>query len=76
MNIPLRFLQMADALGDQEAIQEGERCLLSNDQRCREKLGPYRDEPDELIDAAARWVAGGGEYWNKPTMFGRADHRY
>ncbi len=27
MNIPLRFLQAADALGDREAIQEGGRCL-------------------------------------------------
>ncbi len=27
MNIPLRFLRVADALGDHEAIQEGERCL-------------------------------------------------
>lgn len=70
--------RMGEIMGREPKLvgKEGETCLLSNDQRCRDALGPYRDGPDEMIDAAARWVAGGGQYWDKPTMFGRADHRY
>jgi hypothetical protein len=29
-----------------------------------------------MIEAAARWVMQGGEYWDLPTKFGKANHRY
>lgn len=55
---------------------EPEQALTGNDERCRELFGPYRDGVDEMIEAAARWVMEEQETWDKPTMFGRVDHRY
>jgi len=58
------------------ADDRGENAFMADDSKCRRLLGEYRDKPDEMIQAAAKWVMGGGEYWDKPTMFGRADHKY
>ena len=58
------------------AGEAGDKAFVANDAVCVKMFGPYRDKPDELIEAAARWVMRGGEYWDKPTMFGRADHKY
>ena len=58
------------------AGEVGEKAFIANDAQCVKMFGPYRDKPDELIEAAAGWVMRGGEYWDKPTMFGRADHSY
>jgi len=58
------------------ADEEGEACVLVDDSHCVELLGPYRDGVDEMIEAAAKWVASGGEYWDKPTLFGRLQHVY
>lgn len=58
------------------ADDPGDEALISTDKKARNLLGEYRDEPGEIIKAAARWVGSGGEYWGKPTLFGRADHNY
>lgn len=55
---------------------EAAEALLADDQQCVSRFGPYRDAPEEMIDAAAQWVMRGGQTWHKPTLFGRADHRY
>lgn len=70
--------RMAEIMGVQPvfADQPGETALISNDEKARRLLGQYRDEPHEMIEAAARWVMGGGEYWELPTKFGKANHRY
>jgi len=56
--------------------QKADTALIANDAFCVKQFGPYRDGVDEMIEAAAKWVAQDGEYWNLPTMFGKADHRY
>ncbi len=56
--------------------KEASDALIANDDLCLETFGPYRDSVDEMIEAAARWVSRGGEYWDLPTLFGRADHIY
>lgn len=58
------------------ADEPGETALISCDEKARRLLGDYRDTPAEMIEAAARWVMRGGEYWDLPTKFGKADHRY
>jgi len=70
--------RMSKILGKQPvyAADEGTTAFLANDAKCRSLLGEYRDAPEDLITAAANWVKRGGEYWDKPTMFGRADHKY
>ncbi len=55
---------------------ENENALIADDSFCTQKFGEYRDEVEDMIEGAARWVSSGGTYWNKPTFFGRADHRY
>ena len=55
---------------------EADTALLANDEQCVKLFGPYRDKVDEMIEAAANWVMAGGEYWNKPTLFGRVRHDY
>lgn len=52
------------------------KALLANDTLCRNTFGDYRDGVDEMIDAAAWWVMHGKETWDKPTYFGKADHKY
>jgi len=58
------------------ASDEGKTALLANDQLCRRLFGEYRDGVDEMIEAAAKWVMASGEYWQKPTLFGRVRHDY
>jgi hypothetical protein len=55
---------------------EDQQALLADDAFCTQRFGQYRDEAEEMMVAAARWVNSGGTYWDKPTFFGRADHRY
>jgi len=55
---------------------EGETAALCNDELAVRTFGPYRDTPDEMMRAVARWVMGGGTYWGKPTLFGRVRHEY
>jgi nucleoside-diphosphate-sugar epimerase len=55
---------------------EDENALIADDSFCIQKFGEYRDDVEDMIEAAARWVSIDGSYWNKPTFFGRADHRY
>lgn len=64
---------------EKEPIFVGEKAdtsLIANDDFCVSTFGPYRDGVEEMIEAAAKWVKSDGEYWNLPTMFGKADHRY
>jgi hypothetical protein len=58
------------------ADEPGQTALISSDEKARRLLGEYRDRPGQMIEAAARWVMRGGEYWDLPTKFGKADHRY
>lgn len=58
------------------AHEEGELALTADDELAVRTFGPYRDAVDEMIEAAARWVMRSGENWEKPTKFGRTDHRY
>ena len=58
------------------ANDEGQTALLASDALCRRLFGEYRDGVDEMIEAAAKWVMAGGEYWDKPTLFGRVRHEY
>ncbi len=58
------------------AGEEAPDALIANDDFCLDTFGPYRDGVDEMLEAAARWVSRGGEYWDLPTLFGRADHMY
>lgn len=58
------------------ADDEGDTALLANDELCRRLFGEYRDGVDDVIEAAAKWVMAGGEYWDKPTLFGRVKHEY
>ena len=70
--------RMGELMGREPEIadEEGDACVLANDALCIDLLGPYRDGADEMIEAAAKWVRGGGEYWDKPTLFGRLKHVY
>ncbi|MFO7946673.1 MAG: NAD-dependent epimerase/dehydratase family protein [Armatimonadota bacterium] len=56
--------------------EEADTALIANDDYCLEQFGEYRDSVDEMIEAAAKWVEKDGEYWELPTMFGKADHQY
>ena len=55
---------------------ENDFALIANDSKCIEVFGSYRDDVEEMIQAAASWVKADGSYWNKPTHFGRAKHDY
>ena len=55
---------------------EAELALLANDSLCIDTFGSYRDDCEDMIKAAARWVQNEGNYWNKPTFFGRSKHNY
>lgn len=69
---------LADYLGKEPTFvgEEAETALIANDEFCINEFGPYRDSVDEMIEAAAKWVANDGEYWELPTLFGKADHQY
>ena len=58
------------------ANDENDTALLANDELCRSLFGDYRDSVDDMIEAAAKWAMAGGEYWEKPTLFGRVKHVY
>ena len=55
---------------------ETENALLADDSLARQAFGQYRDNCQEMISAAAGWVLNGGDYWDKPTLFGRVRHNY
>ncbi len=65
-------------LGEEPILvgQEAPNALIANDDFCLQNFGPYRDSVEDMIEAAARWVAHGGEHWNLPTMFGQVKHEY
>lgn len=71
-------LKLAAVLGKDPifATEEADTALIANDSFCVERFGPYRDQWEDMILAAANWVKAGGEYWNLPTKFGSADHVY
>jgi len=50
--------------------------LLADDTLARQAFGEYQDSCEEMIEAAARWVLNEGDYWDKPTLFGRIRHNY
>jgi nucleoside-diphosphate-sugar epimerase len=56
--------------------QEPQNALLANDKLARKTFGEYRDNCDDMIKAAARWVLNNGLYWDKPTHFGKVKHDY
>jgi len=70
--------QLSDHLGKPVhfADEAGELALLADDSLARSTFGEYRDSMDDMIEAAAKWVKRGGDYWGKPTMFGRTKHDY
>jgi nucleoside-diphosphate-sugar epimerase len=78
--LPVR--QIARQLGrymGKEVMFEGpepETALLADDARCRSLFGSYRDQVEEMLPAAARWVMRGGTTWQKPTHFGKVRHDY
>ncbi len=55
---------------------EAEVARIGNDDYCVQRFGPYRDSVEEMIEAAAGWVARGGEDWDLPTMFGSVVSQY
>jgi nucleoside-diphosphate-sugar epimerase len=55
---------------------ESELALLADDSKCINTFGSYLDDVEDMIKGAAWWVKNGGNYWNKPTRFGHADHKY
>lgn len=69
---------LSDAMGLSVTFidDEADTALVSNDDKCRQIFGPYRDSVDDMIAAAAHWVQQGGTSWHKPTMFGRVRHDY
>ncbi len=56
--------------------EEPDKALLANDTLCKNTFGNYRDNIDDMIGGAAWWVMNGKKIWNKPTFFGKADHKY
>jgi nucleoside-diphosphate-sugar epimerase len=70
--------EMAGIMGKKyHFMDEGsDQALIANDDLCRKIFGNYRDRVDEMILGASRWIMNGGSTWEKPTYFGRADHRY
>lgn len=55
---------------------EVEEALLADDSLARKSFGEYQDSCQQMIEAAANWVTNGGDYWDKPTQFGRVRHDY
>jgi len=77
---PLRTI--AELLGEyleKEVRFDGndiEEALLADDSLAVDTFGAYQDSGQQMIEAAAVWVQNGGDYWNKPTHFGRVKHDY
>ena len=55
---------------------EASLALLADDSLATSTFGGYQVSAHEMIEAAGKWVKNGGEYWNKPTKFGRVAHDY
>jgi nucleoside-diphosphate-sugar epimerase len=70
--------RMAALMGKEArfASEEGRSALIAEDAKAVRLFGPYRDGPDDMIEAAVRWVMAGGATWDKPTMFGRPPGHY
>ena len=58
------------------AGEEAVEALLADDSLAVSTFGDYQVSGHEMIEAAAKWVSNGGEYWDKPTKFGRVAHDY
>jgi nucleoside-diphosphate-sugar epimerase len=56
--------------------EDNDQALIANDDLCQKIFGNYRDRVEEMILGASRWIMNNGSTWEKPTYFGRADHRY
>jgi nucleoside-diphosphate-sugar epimerase len=71
-------MEMAGIMGKKfHFTDEGsDQALIANDDHCQKIFGNYRDRVEEMIVGAARWIMNNGSTWDKPTYFGRADHRY
>ena len=69
---------LSEYLGKEPSLigTEAEEALLADDSLARSTFGAYQDTSQEMIKAAAIWVGNGGDYWNKPTQFGRVKHDY
>jgi len=69
---------LSEYLGKEPSLigTEEEEALLADDSLARSTFGAYQDTSQEMIKAAAIWVGNGGDYWNKPTQFGRVKHDY
>ncbi len=70
--------KMSSIMKREPEFADGEAAfaLIADDTLCRRAFGPYRDSPDEMIEAAAEWVLNGGAAWDKPTLFGKVRHNY
>ncbi len=55
---------------------EADLALLADDSKCTDTFGSYQDDVEDMIEGAAYWVKNGGFYWQKPTKFGHANHKY
>lgn len=55
---------------------EAGTALLADDSLAIENFGEYQDSCHDMIEAAASWVLNSGDYWDKPTMFGKVRHDY
>ena len=55
---------------------EVEDALLADDSLSVSTFGEYRDRGKEMIEATAYWVLNQGDYWDKPTHFGKVKHDY
>ena len=56
--------------------KEVEDALLADDSLSVSTFGAYRDTGQEMIEATASWVLNQGDYWDKPTHFGKVKHDY
>ena len=70
--------KLAAFMGKEVKFQESQEdlALLADDTLARTTFGEYRDSGEEMIKAAANWVVRCGDYWGKPTKFGRVEHDY
>ena len=70
--------RMAEIMGKKHRFEDegNHMALIANDKNSIDTFGPYRDPVDEMILACAKWIMNGGNTWDKPTYFGRADHKY
>ena len=50
--------------------------MILSDRFAEKSFGPYRDSVNDIIDAIAAYIAGGGKDWGKPTGFTSVNHKY